>query len=274
MVRNGESWDLGEPEVNNRGFPVIHSIAEKLGCIQPSPDLPCLFSEDIEKVADIQTQIKTKSYNKSERKSTDNSVFSHSSPVERPSSRESCHSDLFKDYSQMVWVAQRKQQQQAHSQQRYPKASPSQISNPQFSTEVLYQKMFEQEPSSIADATAFGIGPILAHLYAEFQTQSLIESPMFPNDNLFSPWVDDFLAPPHRLDLTGMYMRQQQDAIYARCSIDAPSSPTVNPSTMASSPFMAGSDGTISLSMLDSGVGFDLVNQTDNIMFGDYEAQS
>ncbi len=34
MVRNSQSWDLGEPELNNRGEPVIHSIAQKLGCIR------------------------------------------------------------------------------------------------------------------------------------------------------------------------------------------------------------------------------------------------
>ena len=50
MVRSGQSWDLGEPELNDRGQPVIHDIATKLGCIRPNADadLPphSVFPED------------------------------------------------------------------------------------------------------------------------------------------------------------------------------------------------------------------------------------
>ncbi|KAL5584097.1 hypothetical protein FOVSG1_015448 [Fusarium oxysporum f. sp. vasinfectum] len=35
-VRNNQSWDLGEPELDHYGQPVIHSLAQKLGCIQPN----------------------------------------------------------------------------------------------------------------------------------------------------------------------------------------------------------------------------------------------
>ncbi|KAI0189225.1 hypothetical protein F4808DRAFT_46514 [Astrocystis sublimbata] len=38
MVRNGQSWDLGEPELNDRGRPVIHDIATKLGCMRTNAD--------------------------------------------------------------------------------------------------------------------------------------------------------------------------------------------------------------------------------------------
>lgn len=34
MVRNGQPWELGEPDVNDHGLPVIHSIADKLDCIR------------------------------------------------------------------------------------------------------------------------------------------------------------------------------------------------------------------------------------------------
>ncbi|KAI0019700.1 hypothetical protein F4780DRAFT_428356 [Xylariomycetidae sp. FL0641] len=50
MVRNGQAWDLGEPELNDRGQPIIHNIATKLGCIRPNADadLPphSVFPED------------------------------------------------------------------------------------------------------------------------------------------------------------------------------------------------------------------------------------
>ncbi|UKZ76720.1 hypothetical protein TrVFT333_004429 [Trichoderma virens FT-333] len=39
MVRTNQQWDLGEPELNDRGQPVIHNIAQKLGCIRPNSDI-------------------------------------------------------------------------------------------------------------------------------------------------------------------------------------------------------------------------------------------
>ncbi|EMT73067.1 hypothetical protein NOF04DRAFT_3412 [Fusarium oxysporum II5] len=49
-VRNNQSWDLGEPELDHNGQPVIHSIAQKLGCIHPNNEIDLseysLFPED------------------------------------------------------------------------------------------------------------------------------------------------------------------------------------------------------------------------------------
>ncbi|KYK59941.1 hypothetical protein DCS_01075 [Drechmeria coniospora] len=39
MVRNAQSWELPEPELNDRGLPVIHNIAQKLGCIRPNNEI-------------------------------------------------------------------------------------------------------------------------------------------------------------------------------------------------------------------------------------------
>ena len=38
LVRNGQRWELGEPELNDCGRPVVHNIAQKLGCIRSSSD--------------------------------------------------------------------------------------------------------------------------------------------------------------------------------------------------------------------------------------------
>lgn len=50
MVRNGEPWELGEPELNDRGQPIIHNVASKLGCLRPNSDLDLpahsVFPED------------------------------------------------------------------------------------------------------------------------------------------------------------------------------------------------------------------------------------
>ncbi|UKZ52880.1 hypothetical protein TrVGV298_006667 [Trichoderma virens] len=45
MVRNSQVWELGEPDLNDRGLPVIHDIAQKLGYIREISDinLPTYF---------------------------------------------------------------------------------------------------------------------------------------------------------------------------------------------------------------------------------------
>ncbi|KAM7213079.1 hypothetical protein V8F06_011554 [Rhypophila decipiens] len=61
MVRNQQQWDLGEPELNDRGQPVIHNIASKLGCIRPNSemDLPVhsIFPEDEAGLAELARQL-------------------------------------------------------------------------------------------------------------------------------------------------------------------------------------------------------------------------
>lgn len=57
MVRNGESWELGEPGMNDKSQPVIHDIASKLGCIRDSPDLPYAFAEGEQDFVELQARI-------------------------------------------------------------------------------------------------------------------------------------------------------------------------------------------------------------------------
>ncbi|KAL2183266.1 hypothetical protein L209DRAFT_736482 [Thermothelomyces heterothallicus CBS 203.75] len=61
MVRNGEPWDLGEPELNDRGQPVIHNVAAKLGCLRPNSDLDLpvhsIFPEDEAGMAELARQL-------------------------------------------------------------------------------------------------------------------------------------------------------------------------------------------------------------------------
>ncbi|KAH7118430.1 hypothetical protein EDB81DRAFT_817417 [Dactylonectria macrodidyma] len=35
-VRNNQPWELDEPELNDRGVPVIYNIAQNLDCIRPN----------------------------------------------------------------------------------------------------------------------------------------------------------------------------------------------------------------------------------------------
>ena len=61
MVRSGQPWELGEPELNDRGQPVIHDIATRLGTIRPNSDvdLPVhsVFPEDEADLADLAAQL-------------------------------------------------------------------------------------------------------------------------------------------------------------------------------------------------------------------------
>jgi hypothetical protein len=61
MVRNGEPWDLGEPELNDRGQPVVHNVAAKLGCLRPHSDvdlpLQAVFPEDKAGMAELARQL-------------------------------------------------------------------------------------------------------------------------------------------------------------------------------------------------------------------------
>ncbi|KAH6971511.1 hypothetical protein BKA56DRAFT_635610 [Ilyonectria sp. MPI-CAGE-AT-0026] len=61
MVLNNQPWELGQPEMNDRGHPVIHNIAQKLGCIRPHGDidLPAhsVFPEGEAGMADLARQL-------------------------------------------------------------------------------------------------------------------------------------------------------------------------------------------------------------------------
>jgi hypothetical protein len=57
MIRNGELWDLGNPELNNRGLLVIYNIAKKLGCIRLSQDLKYVFPENTEAIIELQSHM-------------------------------------------------------------------------------------------------------------------------------------------------------------------------------------------------------------------------
>jgi hypothetical protein len=39
MLRNGDKWELGGPELNDRGQPIVHNVASKLGCLRHTADI-------------------------------------------------------------------------------------------------------------------------------------------------------------------------------------------------------------------------------------------
>ncbi|KAG7293974.1 hypothetical protein NEMBOFW57_004035 [Staphylotrichum longicolle] len=61
MLRNDETWEFGEPELNDRGEPVVHNVASKLGCLRPNSDLDLpthsIFPEDEAGMAELARQL-------------------------------------------------------------------------------------------------------------------------------------------------------------------------------------------------------------------------
>ncbi|KAI1263743.1 hypothetical protein F5Y18DRAFT_115044 [Xylariaceae sp. FL1019] len=106
MVRNGQSWDLGEPDLNDRGQPVIHNIATKLGCIRPNADadLPphSIFPEDEAGLAKLAAELEAQQKGiKSETPMMETincDTETSCTRTERASSSELDHSDFEQDY--------------------------------------------------------------------------------------------------------------------------------------------------------------------------------
>ncbi|KAK3363459.1 hypothetical protein B0T25DRAFT_42361 [Lasiosphaeria hispida] len=103
MVRSGQSWELGEPELNDRGQPVIHNIASKLGCIRPNSDMDLpvhsVFPEDEAGLAELARQLEEQQRETGgiPTGSSRHETESMCARTDRASSSELDHSD-FEDY--------------------------------------------------------------------------------------------------------------------------------------------------------------------------------
>ncbi|KAI0008286.1 hypothetical protein F4779DRAFT_641961 [Xylariaceae sp. FL0662B] len=142
MVRNGQSWDLGEPELNDRGQPVIHNIATKLGCIRPNADadLPphSVFPEDeaglAKLAAELEVQQKEReSYATEHRSETE----SNCTRTDRASSSELDHSDFEQDYRKALIGGGGQQNLQTMSPQSFTSYSGNSNSNSEFDTKPM-----------------------------------------------------------------------------------------------------------------------------------------
>lgn len=102
MVRNGQQWDLGEPELNDRGQPVIHNIAQKLGCIRPNSDIDLpvhsVFPEDEAGMTELARQLEEQQQKEVESSSPKEVKKEAYSQSERASSSELDSSDFEHDY--------------------------------------------------------------------------------------------------------------------------------------------------------------------------------
>lgn len=101
MVRNGQQWDLGEPDLNDRGQPVIHNIAQKLGCIRPNSDIDLpvhsVFPEDEQGLSELARQLEEQQQHEKAAHGVE-----HDARTDRASSSDLDHSD-FEDYRKVAF---------------------------------------------------------------------------------------------------------------------------------------------------------------------------
>jgi hypothetical protein len=254
MVRNGEPWHLGEPQMNDRGQPVIHDLASKLGCIRPSLDLLDSFSKGAEDFAELQTQLQAaqsevNSEGTGSRKYSGDSSFSPAlDRTDRVNSSESDHSDLSRENSQ-IWSQQR---QAAKMAPHTIKPGPLSLLLEGPLNEEAYQPRASLNTSH----------SIPSPIYTDFQTQS----PMFRNTSPFSPWSvqDNCLGPTHPLDLTAHYMRAQQ--MQGIPPLDGQNLETDLLKAMQFRKCLNFADGMIGPTMVDCKTGFNNLDKMDSII--------
>ena len=103
MVRNGQSWEYGEPELNDRGQPVVHNIASMLGCIRPNSDIDLpvhsIFPEDEAGMMELARQLEEQQMELDAHKGPDAGHDNESSTgrTDRDSSSDLDHSDFERD---------------------------------------------------------------------------------------------------------------------------------------------------------------------------------
>lgn len=111
MVRNGQTWDLGEPELNDRGQPIIHNIASKLGCIRPNSDIDLpvhsVFPEDEAGLAELARQLEDQQKERDAQPCLKHETDSQCNTMDcnrtdRASSSELDHSDFEQDYRKTI----------------------------------------------------------------------------------------------------------------------------------------------------------------------------
>ncbi|KAJ6785152.1 hypothetical protein PWT90_04082 [Aphanocladium album] len=114
MVRSSQPWELGEPDLNDRGQPVVHNIAQKLGCIRPNCDIDLpvhsVFPEDESSMAELARQLEEQQPHDQEApainsasvsaRDGDSSAYTR---TDRAPSSDLDHSDMEQDYRKMAF---------------------------------------------------------------------------------------------------------------------------------------------------------------------------
>ncbi|EKD20375.1 uncharacterized protein L3040_006206 [Drepanopeziza brunnea f. sp. 'multigermtubi'] len=270
MLRNGEQWDLGEPELNDRAQPVIHDIASKLGCIRASPDLPYAFPEGEQDFAELQAQLQSArtalaaEENASRKPSEDLSSYSPGLPrTERASSSDSDHSNVSREYNQAMWGPR-------PAAATLAPRKPAPLNTAPRPSASASAAAFDEETYKPSRPPALDAGYSMpSPVYTDLKT----ETPMFHHSSPFSPWSggDDFLVAAHPLEVTSSYLKQMPPPppLARQPGFDADSlkAMQMNPAAMGFA-----NDGTIRPGMLDCHpAGFD--DPMDAMFATEYKGQ-
>ncbi|KAF4978580.1 hypothetical protein FDECE_18191 [Fusarium decemcellulare] len=106
MVRNNQPWELGEPDLNDYGQPVIHTIARKLDCIRLSSDIDIpsqgVFPDNEVSMAELALQLEEQQKEEVPQKEATDEDSSVSNRTEQASPSEVEHSDVECDYPEAV----------------------------------------------------------------------------------------------------------------------------------------------------------------------------
>jgi len=257
MVRNNEPWTLGEPQLNDRGLPVIHNIAEKLGCIRPSPDLPYAFPEDPQEFADLQNRLKTEE----DEENNNNNKQPHESPTrprrERASSSESDHSDISHDYKNLLYPQAPTLTLPLNQVPDFCRQSL--VSESQFGDDSFYGDDFKATPTFDDPPLDFSLKD-LSPVYTDFPATTA-NLDFGPDGWVASP---DELMTNGGLDMASLQLRQAQ-AMQMQAALAASQGGAMG---------MGMSDGTIRPNLLDcrnrGSAGFDLADQMGGFMFTEF----
>ncbi|KAH6974078.1 hypothetical protein EDB80DRAFT_595496 [Ilyonectria destructans] len=107
MIRNNQPWELGEPELNDRGQPVIHNIVQKLGCIRGDSDIDLpidlVFPEDEAGIVKLARQLEEQQKGNKPRKEVKGADSSVYNQTQRASLSELVHSDFKHDYQKAAF---------------------------------------------------------------------------------------------------------------------------------------------------------------------------
>jgi hypothetical protein len=254
MVRNGESWDLGEPDLDERGQPVIHDVASKLGCLRSSPDPPNYFPDEAEGYEEMQGQFQdtqSEQYLRDTIHTKGPECAREFSPALDSTNRESITETDRSDLSS---------HSQTWSQQRQAAEIPSLMTKPS-DTSLLPESLFSEEayPQTSLDT--------MDSMPSFVSSETHTKPPMFSNNPPFFPWAvqDNYLGPVHPLDLTAHYIEAQNVECKALsgCHPQSWEADPLKCMQLSSRSILV--DSIIKTTTVDQNTGFDVSNQMSSI---------
>lgn len=228
MVRNNQSWKLGEPELNDRGQPVIHDIAQKLGCIRPNSDIDLpvhsVFPEDERGMRELAYQLEEQqqledSSNPSSGQdyasirmvtssSTSSSREGATSQFQRASSSDLDHSDLEQDYRALAFGRHNKNQGLTMSPQSFA-SSNTDFELGHSPHEADSGIMFSDSTVAAVAAVATAQPQDSSSAMESFQAWSLPDPKMQQPDTFTMQLLQQQAMAIHNLDMLGPEMQER-----------------------------------------------------------------